>query len=261
MFGSATPTNRVKAPAKRKKAGTSQANVVMTDKLIKQPVIYRIFEDAAEYVDDSHWRDRLLAAARGSFCAKTVSFDGHYLRKDIKKRDDISVEITLDDPAEAAEEFINFHREYVNIHSNADLDKLRDVGANSRASCATLTWPNACTRTRNALFAEYVDRMAIEHDLDPDAAERLLRDLMLLNTTGAIDTKKVEIDENAIANIVCIEYSRGKYSFTDNVLAEWNKKLNADKTKQRKDRPGLITATYIANTQPPKKAKGAELQQ
>lgn len=245
MFGSSTPTNHNTSITKRKKTATAGTKAIMTDKVSKQPMIYRIFEDAAEYADDSYWRDRLLAASRGVFYNKTISFDGSELKR-IKKREEQSVVISVDDPEAAAEQFIDFHRDIIGIRSDIDIEESKNVGDLSRLACAELSWSNASPRQRKGLIGDYAKALATRESLSPDVEEVLLRDLNLLVESGVIDSKKVVMNDNAIVGLTFLVVEDGFYYYTDRAVNEWRKKLLVSKEQRRrvKERPGCIAATF-----------------
>jgi len=251
-FSTSTPSNN---NASDKRRAAANKNMVNT-RLQKKPVVYRIFEDAAEYTDDPFWKTRLLAASRNDFIRKTTYFDGRILHK-IKKRGEGKTEIPLDDPEKAAELFIEFHQKFDNIYSSQDEEDSKKAREEILNQQIVLQWSSCGKRIRSSLLSAYAKKIAEENSFDIQCEEQLRTDLNLLLANTLLGTKNVTMENNEISDIdlLMVWPEKNTYLFSEDLLEELNKKLSTSKPKRimkKSQEVGCISATWNATVNPPK---------
>ena len=122
-------------------------------RLLSKPIIYPIFDEAKNYIDDEYWVTLLENASRGKFPARGIKFINSALV--LKKSNRIFRSEFMEDKETTAEKFIGFISKHTGRYSDnqiVELSESKDIRRN-------VTFPNIVRnpRLRNLFISDYIN--------------------------------------------------------------------------------------------------------
>ncbi len=122
-------------------------------RLLSKPIIYPIFDEAKNYINDEYWVTLLENASRGKFPARGIKFINNALV--LKRSNRIFRSEFMDDKETTAEKFIEFISKHTGRYSDnqiVELSESKDIRRN-------VTFPDiaANPRLRNLFVSDYIE--------------------------------------------------------------------------------------------------------
>lgn len=196
----------------------------------RKNVIYPIFEEAANYADDSFWNEKLLDAARGSFHSKNVKFEKGHLIYDTKRKTDAV--LMNGTPEEVANKFCVFMRMYTDLSS--DDDKRRMDMQMELAYIERKEKPMSKKELWSILVI-FVEEFAKANNLNPNSKKMLYNTITLGYRLGIIHGGTVFITNGRIVNIndirgIVFDYYTGSFYLNKDAVNETRKMLTREIT-------------------------------
>ena len=176
-----------------------------------KPVLYPEFQKAAEYEDDSYWKQSLMNASYGDFSNKyTLYCDGRLSRKDSTIQ---GVRLPKNDPESVARLFVAFHKKYERTLSDKELEQEECRRQEICARQVTLTWNVSSIQMRRASLNHYATTQTdlLQHESEckrQKSMRQLSATLMIALELKLLNENTILMKDNIIEHVSCVKYDK-----------------------------------------------------
>ena len=187
----------------------------------KDDVVYKIFEDAADLVEDEFWKTMLLNASKSKF-KRGFKFNNGVLTYKIKNKI-FSFNLNLNSPIELKESFIYFIKEKCGILSNDDkVNKTEEIGKLylNKNDEILKSWSKIKTNThKHIIINKYIQNIKKQDNLDDNKYLHLKDKIVTGIILGIFNSKTIIIENGEIIEIIgLIKNEYGNYIYDENVI-------------------------------------------
>ncbi len=184
-------------------------------------LLYRSLLEGIKYINDPEWEEIIENAAYGEFpVGFTTRKEGIVYSYSDKK---MSVNPSTD-PYEAVIQTIDFMRTIGGIKTSMDLEKSRlefdDMIKQAEDNFNNQRWKDLKAKAKKSAIGKFIDKMALDYNLNDDQ-EKILQTIIYLGlTNGAIKSTEINYSGGAINDINGLVFDREKERFklTDEIL-------------------------------------------
>lgn len=190
-------------------SSTRSASVSTFRKKLNLNVMYPMFVNLSEYVDDPYWKAIFLDSSKGKF-PKGFTFNGNTLSYRLNGRS-----LILDENVNSIKKFIDFIRINTGIRSPMDLEREKDYEKEHQSISAASNineWSKFSKCNRRLIIIEYVTKMRKLYKLTQDETDQLTT-LINMNMEEDVIKKNILLRDNNIVEIHGLNWDTSKRRF------------------------------------------------
>lgn len=176
----------------------------------RQPPVYPIFEEAAEFVTDVYWVNKLQAAARNKFPPRVFPRGDSLVYS--TKNAEFQLELSRE-PAQLARDFVQFLQKHLNLRSDRDIEFARLNAELHIDEQPVLAWKNIDKKTRALLLKQYGQGVSSRLELTPDQTQQLQNVLNLGLYLNIFNTTNIHYEDGKVISVEQLGYDPDRKHF------------------------------------------------